>query len=222
MNFLNKHRQKLKTLFHAEPLFTFVIVGIILIVISTMMQSCMHFNGGALDKSTTQSVITVDTAEKAEDKNVLQNELKVNKGNAKAITSAVQRVHTGKTQPNAHYSYKTAAPNNTQEAVLKEVTEKVKSKDSTLPPLVLKDTDKTLIAPSAKENVDVDIYKINTYRNWELGVGVGVEDGKTYIPLSLQRNYSRNHSIVAELHLSPEKSMSISGGEVQWKIHFGK
>ena len=91
-----------------------------------------------------------------------------------------------------------------------------------LPPLALKDTDKTLIAPSAKENVDVDIYKINTYRNWELGVGVGTERGNVYVPISLQRNYSRNHSIVAELHLSPEKNMSISGGEVQWKIHFGK
>ena len=204
MNFLNKHKQKLKTLFHAEPLFTFVIVGIILIVISTMMQSCMHFNGGALDSNKKEKdVVTVDTVKDAEDTNVLQNDLKVNKGNAKAISYEVQRAHVGKKQPTTHYTYKAENP------------------------VTLKDTDKTLIAPSAKENVDVDIYKINTYRNWELGVGVGTERGNVYVPISLQRNYSRNHSIVAELHFSPSgannnSSSVISGGEVQWKIHFGK
>nr|DAO79756.1 MAG TPA: hypothetical protein [Caudoviricetes sp.] len=219
---IEKQKQKIKTLFQGEPLFTFVIVGIILIVISTMVQSCMHFNGGLLDTQKKQDVVTVDTVKDAEDTNVLQNDLKVNKGNAKVIAAEVQRVHTGKTQPTEHYSYKTSAPNITQESALKEVSEKVKSRDKHLPPLALKDTDKTLIAPSAKENVDVDIYKINTYRNWELGVGVGTERGNVYVPISLQRNYSRNHSIVAELHLSPEKNMNISGGEVQWKIYFGK
>lgn len=214
---LNKNT--IKRLFKVEPLFTFVIVGIIIAAVSTLFSSCMHFN---MDRQKKENVVTIDEPSKAEDVNVIQNELNVNKGNAKAIASIVQRAHAGKTQPKAHYTYKTSTPNITTESMLKEVSEKVKAKDSTLPPLALKDTDKTLIAPSAKENVDVDIYKINTYRNWEFGVGVGVEDGKTYIPISLQRNYSRNRSIAVEIHLDPKKQMKYSGVEVQYKIHFGK
>nr|DAN67033.1 MAG TPA: hypothetical protein [Caudoviricetes sp.] len=177
----------------------------------------------------TTNTVTYSDAPALEDTNLLQNTAQLKKSDAATVASTARKIHTGKRKPDASYTYTADAHTITKEQALSETKERIKAKDPHLPPLALKDTDKTLIAPSAdnrKPNADgtvnLDVYKINTYRNWELGIGAGVERGNVYIPISLQRNYSRKHSVEAELHLSPEKNMTPTGAELRWKIHFGK
>ena len=87
--------------------------------------------------------------------------------------------------------------------------------DTTLPKEALKDTDKTVVATNGTK---VDVYKINTYRNWEAGVGIGKLNGKTYIPVAIQRNYDRCHSV--ELQANLDTAGHVNGGQVMWKVHF--
>ena len=100
------------------------------------------------------------------------------------------------------------------------VEKQLAQRDSTVPPSAYEKTDKTVVvAQPDNKDAPVAIYKINTYRNWEFGTGVGYQDGSTYIPVSLQRNYDKQHSVMAEAHFDVEKK-EINGGELQWKVHF--
>lgn len=196
------------------------------IVIYAFIGICLSLIGitvtNHMERKAHEPVLTYSDAPSLEDANVLMNTAGIKKQDAQEVSRITTKIHTGNVKANAHGSFTSSRPRGEGIDPVQETKEHIKNKDPHLPPLALKDTDKTLIAPSTKENVDVDVYKINTYRNWELGAGIGTERGNVYVPISLQRNYTRNHSIVAELHFSPEKNMSISGGEVQWKIHFGK
>ncbi|MEQ2869351.1 hypothetical protein AAAV92_10890 [Selenomonas noxia] len=156
------------------------------------------------------------TPEEATNENVLRNELKINKPNAHAAAEMISDAQRGLRRPQTVYNEFSEAGG----SVTYTVKEKLDRGDPTLPPEALAKTDKTFIAeqPENKE-VPVGIYKINTYRNWELGVGVGVHDDKAYIPVSLQRNYNKNHSVALELHYDM-KDNKVNGGEVQWKAHF--
>ena len=166
------------------------------------------------DSKTEQTVIM--TPEEAQSENILRNELKINKPNAEIAAGMIRDAQRGLRRPQSLYN----EPNEGGGSVTHTVKEKLDRGDPTLPPEALAKTDKTIVTeqPENKE-VPVGIYKINTYRNWELGVGVGVHDDKAYIPISLQRNYNKNHSVALELHYDL-KDNKVNGGEVQWKVHF--
>lgn len=58
-------------------------------------------------------------------------------------------------------------------------------------------------------------------KNWELGVGIGVHDGDTYVPIEIQRNYKVDKAISAEIHLDADElikgQLKVTGGEIKHK-----
>lgn len=54
---------------------------------------------------------------------------------------------------------------------------------------------------------------------WELGVGLGRHEGDTYIPVSVQRNYTYNKAVQLELHIDPS-DQKVTGVELQHKWRF--
>ena len=163
-----------------------------------------------------QDEIHVMTEDHARDINALQNELNISRQNAVAARQEILEAQQGGKAPTVIYKElpKNGAP------LVEVIKEKLEKKDTTLPPEALAKTDKTVIAeqPENKE-IPVGIYKINTYRNWEIGTGLGVHEGKPYIPLSIQRNYKKDRSIAVEVHYGLQ-SRQIDGAELQWKVHF--
>ena len=187
----------------------FVCLALILCVL--FLNSCKHDD--AVEK--TQEPIVL-TPEEAVNENVLENKLDMNKSNARETASYIRDAQIGLRRPQTLYNER----NDGGGSVTYTVQEKLARNDSTLPKEALAKTDATIVAAQPEnKDVPVGIYKINNYRNWELGVGMGVHDGKTYIPVSLQRNYSKSHSVAAELHYDL-KDNKVNGGEVQWKVHF--
>lgn len=187
----------------------FVCLAIILCVL--FLGSCKH---DAVE--TTQEEPIVLTPEEAVNENVLENKLDMNKSNARETASYIRDAQIGLRRPQTLYNER----NDDGGSVTYTVQEKLARNDAALPKEALAKTDATIVAEHPEnKDVPVGIYKINNYRNWELGVGMGVHDGKTYIPVSLQRNYSKNHSVAVELHYDL-KDNKVNGGEVQWKVHF--
>ena len=162
--------------------------------------------------------VQVITSEHAKNVNALQNELGVNKQNAEVLAKYIQGIQTGRVAPNAAFTITSSSP----EQVVKEVVTRIESRDTTLPPSVYDKSDKTVVTQQPdNKDYQVGVYKINTYRNWEAGIGVGVQDGNVYVPISLQRNYDKNHSIEAEVHLDKDiMEKNVSGGALKWNIHF--
>lgn len=187
----------------------FVCLAIILCVL--LLGSCKH--DAVVEK--TQDPIVL-TPEEAVNENVLENKLDMNRSNARETASYIRDAQIGLRRPQSLYNER----NDDGGSVTYTVREKLARNDSALPKEALAKTDATIVAEQPEnKDVPVGIYKINNYRNWELGVGMGVHDGKTYIPVSLQRNYSKNHSVAVELHYDL-KDNKVNGGEVQWKVHF--
>lgn len=52
-------------------------------------------------------------------------------------------------------------------------------------------------------------------RNWEISTGLGVESGSLYVPIEIQRNYSKSRAVSLEFHLKPQNQMGLSGVEVK-------
>lgn len=50
------------------------------------------------------------------------------------------------------------------------------------------------------------VFKVNNYRNWEWTVGYGKHGGDHYIPVELQRNFSKDAAVSYEQHFEGEKS----------------
>ena len=187
----------------------FVCLAIILCVL--FLGSCKH---DAVE--TTQEEPIALTPEEAVNENVLENKLDMNRSNARETASYIRDAQIGLRHPQSLYNER----NDGGGSVAYTVREKLTRNDATLPKEALAKTDATIVAEQPEnKDVPVGIYKINNYRNWELGVGMGVQDGKTYIPVSLQRNYSKSHSVAVELHYDL-KDNKVNGGEVQWKVHF--
>ena len=187
----------------------FVCLAIILCVL--FLNSCKHDD--AVEK--TQEPIVL-TPEEAVNETVLENKLDMNKSNARETASYIRDAQIGLRRPQTLYNER----NDGGGSVVYTVQEKLARNDPTLPKEALAKTDAAIVATQPEnKDVPVGIYKINNYRNWELGVGMGIHDGKTYIPVSLQRNYSKSHSVAVELHYDL-KDNKVNGGEVQWKVHF--
>ena len=151
--------------------------------------------------------------EKLTDSKSIQLELNVNKQNAQEIANQVQEVQQGKKEPVATFTDPSTSP----EKAVEHVVERIEYKDTTLPKEATENTDKTVVTTDT-EGTKVEVYKINTYRNWEAGVGIGKLDDKTYIPVALQRNYDRCHSI--ELQANLDTNGHVDGGQIMWKVHF--
>ncbi|WP_196599113.1 hypothetical protein [Pectinatus frisingensis] len=194
---------------------------LLIIVIAIMSFEIKHLKTKLTDNEQT---ITTMTEEQATNVNALQNELKVNKQNAETLAAYIEKIQAGTIKPDASFKVTASTP----EQAVKEVVSQITAKDPTLPAAVYEKTDKTVVATQTSNTASdtsteypVGVYKINTYRNWEIGTGIGEHNGDFYVPVSIQRNYSKNHSIEAEIHLDKDIVKGhVSGGELKWNIGF--
>lgn len=53
-------------------------------------------------------------------------------------------------------------------------------------------------------------------RPWEIGMGVGIQDNKFYVPVSVQRNYNNKHALELQLNIGHNNSI-ITGGQLLYK-----
>ena len=162
------------------------------------------------------------TEQQAQDKNVLQNELKLSNQNAAMLADFVKQAQAGKVQPVTNFTVQ--APS--LQVAAQQVADRINAKDPTLPTQALEKTDNTIVTPNTNKtpqaNYDVAVFKNNNYRNWEWSVGYGGQDGSKYIPIGLQRNYSKDKAVEVEIHLDASSIKSINGGEIKYIIKTDK
>ena len=119
---------------------------------------------------------------------VVADKLDVSEPEAKDIVKAIE-----KERSKAPATSWVVSANDTQEAA-KIVEKQIESK--TAPPMP--PADKTVVTP---RETKVDVYRIDMDADWEIGVGYGNHDGKSYIPVEAQRNYAKHKAIAAEIHM---------------------
>ena len=211
----------------------YVLIGIVLLVVVGMLYFFWHKD--AENEARLQKAIVMSQQD-AQDKNVLRNKLEVSKQNAEMLASFISRAKVGEVQSVARFNIQ--APSVTQAA--EQVADRINGRDPTLPPVALEKTDNTIVTteklneqqqaaarnvneknvgtdkPKVNEEYEVGVYKNNNYRNWEWSAGYGQQNGEGYIPIGLQRNYSKDKAIEAEVHLDPGKSRNITGWEVKY------
>lgn len=186
----------------------------IVAIIGLIILCCYMFHGCGNDSNSSTTDTTVNIPmDKLADTNTIQLELDTNKQNAREIVNQIQEANTGEKEPIATFT----VPSTTAETAVEVVQEKIRYNDTTLPEEALEKTDNTIVSTDS-EGTKVEVYKINTYRNWEAGVGIGKLDDETYIPIALQRNYDRGHSV--ELQANLDTNGHLEGGQVMWKVHF--
>lgn len=144
--------------------------------------------------------------------NTLQNQLDMNQQNALALQDKLNQVEAGQIQSVTNYYV--AAP--TVTAAAEKVQGQIKNNDPALPPQALEKTDRTVVTAN-EEQQKVDVYKLNLYRNWYIGAGVGWHKGDFYIPVAAQRNFSKDAAIEAHAHLNPADIKDVNGGQVMYK-----
>ena len=190
----------------------------LLILLSILIMGVLLWRVNSLERDldNKKQQVNIMDEKHAEDLNSLRNQLDLNKQNAETLQKHIIEAQHGLRRPETVYK----VPVSSHESVTTYVEKQLATGDSTLPPEALEKTDRTVVVEQ-KDNpeIPVGIYKINTYKNWEVGTGIGVQDGNPYVPLSVQRNYDKNHSIMLEAHYGL-KDQQVNGGEVQWKIHF--
>lgn len=143
---------------------------------------------------------TVLSQQDAQDKNVLQNKLDMSNQNAEILANFIKQAQTGQVQPINHFTVQ--APS--VQVAADQVAQRIDSKDPTLPPQALEKTDNTIVTPNinktSQANYDVAVFKNNNYRNWEWSAGIGVHGGDRYVPIELQRNFSKDAAVSVEYH----------------------
>lgn len=156
------------------------------------------------------------TSEQVTDPNYLENKLDMKKQDAQTTTHIIEKAQNNTIPPVTNITIHASTP----EQATDKVIERIEQKDPTLPKEVLKESDRTVIAPQPdNKDYQVGVYKINTYRNWYAGTGIGVHNNKTYIPIAVGRQYSKDKSIEFQVNYSIDKN-KIDGGQVMHYWHF--
>ncbi|MGL5513105.1 MAG: hypothetical protein ACRDBM_07775 [Sporomusa sp.] len=126
-----------------------ILLGVIILVILAARLGWQYY-------SNTEAKLrqaTVLTEQQAEDINVLQNELIISQGNAEALQAAYEQE---KNKPaTTFYVQATTLP-----AAAEQVQERINNNDQTLPPMVLEDSDRTVVVAN-ETDYKVDVLKIN-------------------------------------------------------------
>lgn len=151
------------------------------------------------------------TSEQAQSIEYLKNELKMKESDAKETAQNNQIPPTT--------SVTIQAP--TQHDAVEKVIEDINNKEEYLPKEAIEDTDKTIVSEQPEnEDYQVGVYKINTYRNWGVGTGIGTNNNDVYIPITVSRQYKKDRSIDFQVNLNPNDNMKINGVQVVHKWHF--
>lgn len=166
-----------------------------------------------------QKAVTM-AAEQATNANYWQNQSNMNKQNAEMTAAFLKSAIAGQVAPSV--TFLQTSP--TVEKAAETVAERINAGDKTLPAMALQKTDRTAVVPQEVTQKDgtkewqVGVYKVNNYKNWEWGGGVGWHGGDTYYPISLQRNFNKDRALEAEYHAGGKEK----GGEVKYKIKTDK
>ncbi|TWH49575.1 hypothetical protein [Sporomusa sp. KB1] len=189
-----------------------VMLGAVLLLV---VAGYLLYQHNAAQEARLQQAVTM-TAKQAEDINVLQNELKISKQNAELLAKAVADAQVGKLQPEVKFIVQ--AP--TVQTAAEKITEQINQQDNSLPPLALEKTDRTLVVQNEQKtpesNWDVGIFKVNNYKNWYVGAGIGVHDSDWYLPVSAQRNFSKDAAVDVQAHLNTNLK-EVNGGQIMYK-----
>lgn len=196
---------------HFESLLTILIC--LFIVFMAMYISTNHLY--VVPKDSNDDVVNM-TPKQAQDENYVQNKLDTTKDEAKVIVVEVGKAQTNQIPPSTTVTINSTSP---QEAT-KEITERIEKKDPTLPKEAIEDTDKTIISEQPEnEEYKVGVYKINTYKNWGIGFGIGKVDDTEYIPIAIERQYAHNKSLEFQVNYNID-THKIDGGQIVHKWHF--
>lgn len=159
------------------------------------------------------------TSEQAKSIEYLQNELELKKQDSEEIAKKIEQIQSNSNNYIPPVTNITVTATTPKEAV-EIVNNRIQEQDPTLPPEALEDTDKTIVSEQPdNEDYQVGVYKINTYRNWYAGTGIGVNDGDTYIPIVAGRQYAKDKSIQFQVNYSFNKER-IDGGQIVHLWHF--
>lgn len=150
--------------------------------------------------------------QQAKDKKVLQNKLDISKQNAEMLVAFIKQAQAGQVQPVNHFTVQ--APNLPE--ATQQVADRINANDPTLPPQALERTDRTVVVPNTNKtpasNYDVGVFKVNNSRAWEWSTGYGQHGGDRYIPVELQRNFSKDAAVSAEYHFG--------GRDPGWEVKY--
>ena len=184
-----------------------ILLGVVLLVV---LAGWLLYQSHAAQEARLQKA-TLLTEHQAQSINALENELKISKQNAELLAKAVAEAKAGQRQPEVRYIVQ--AP--TVQAAAEKVSDQINKQDKTLPPLALEKTDRTLVTVNEQKtpqtNWDVGVFKVNNYRNWEWSTGYGQHGGDKYVPVEIQRNYSKDAALSYEHHF---------GGQSGWEVKY--
>jgi len=197
-----------------------IILSLILvcIVVAVAGYYAWQKHAGTVERLQQAAVLT---EQQAKDKNVLQNKLNMSNQNAEMLSSYIAKAQVGQVQPVNYFTVQaTDLP-----AAAQQVANRINDKDPTLPPQALEKTDRTVVVANTNKtpasNYDVGVFKVNNYRAWEYGFGIGVQSGITYQAISLQRNYSKDRAIEIEIH-NKLLTTEVNGTSIMYKIKTDK
>lgn len=198
----------------------FIREHIILIIISInilLFTGLFLFVNSKLDElKETKNEVTIMTPKQLQDENYIRNTLDTTKDESKVIVVEVGKAQTNQLPPTTTVTINSTSP----QEVTKEIAERIEKKDPTLPKEAIEKTDKTIVSEQPEnEEYKVGVYKINTYKNWGIGLGLGKLGDKKYIPLAIERQYSHNKSLEFQINYSID-DRKIDGGQIVHKWHF--
>lgn len=160
------------------------------------------------------------TQEQSMDAAILKNKLEISEQNAIELQKQIQKAQAGIIKPVTSF---TQTAGTIEDATI-QVQEKINNKDPALPSAALEKTDRTIVAPQPdNKDFKVGVYKTNLYKAWGFGSGLGIYDGEPYVPLGVERNFSKNESVTFQISVDPKESiedgkLDIKGGQVMyWK-----
>jgi len=179
-----------------------IVLSLILIIIILALCGAGYFawqKYSAIADKLQQAMVL--TEQQAQDKNVLQNKLDVSKLNADMLASFIKQAQAGQVQPITNFTIQAPSlPVATQ-----QVADRINANDPTLPPQALEKTDRTVVVANTNKtpasNYDIGVFKVNNNRAWEWAIGFGQHGGDRYIPVELQRNFSKDAAVSVEYHV---------------------
>lgn len=187
-----------------------VIIGVIVII--GMLIAGYYAWQKYEDKEARLQQAIVLSQQQSQDKNVLQNKLDLSNQNAEMLAKFITQATAGQVQPITNFTVQ--APS--VQVAAEDVATRINDKDPTLPPAALEKTDNTIVTPNVNKtpqaNYDVAVFKNNNYRNWEWSTGYGQHGGDRYVPVELQRNFSKDGAVSVEYHAG--------GNESGWEVKY--
>lgn len=186
--------------------------GILIICVGVYINSLLNRLNSA--EQTAKAAQTM-TAEQTQNVNDLQNDLNISEPVAEQLKDAIAKAQSNTVQPQVSFTVQASTPT----TAVNDVAQRIDGNDTSLPPATLENTDKTVVADQPdNQGYRVGVYKINLKKNYYVGTGVGVSDGKVYVPVSIQRNYDKAHAISVQANIDTQGK--VNGGQVMWQVGF--